>query len=535
MHADYTGGIFPGRLRLASLGGSIAKVGGNTLLSRILGFLRDLVIARLFGADAATDAFFVAFRIPNALRRLFAEGALSMALVPVLLEHKRRGGQQAVKALVDAAAGTLAAGLLIVTALGILIAPALVLLFAPGFVQDPDQWDLATQMLRLTFPYVLFISLTALAGGVLNTYGRFGVPAFTPALLNLSLIGCAVYLAPLLERPILALAFGVLLAGVAQLAFQLPFLARLGLLPRPRINPRDPGVRRTLGRMGPAILGSSAGQINLLLGTVLASFLATGSISWLYYSDRLMELPIGILGAALGTVILPRLSQHHAAGEPEAFSRTLDWALRWMLLIGLPAAVGLVVLAGPIVATLFHSAGPEDGSGGAFGAHDVRMTSQSLAAYAGGLLGLLGVRVLVPAYYARQEMRAPVRVALLSVAINALLGLALMRPLGHLGLALATSLAAFANAALLWWGLLRGGVYHPSPGWGLLTGQALAAALAMGLVLNLGSGDQAHWIALDPGERAVRLLGWILAGGGIYGLALLLTGVRPRQLLGRPG
>ncbi|MGE5153764.1 MAG: murein biosynthesis integral membrane protein MurJ [Bdellovibrio bacteriovorus] len=520
---------------MASLGGSIAKVGGNTLLSRILGFLRDLVIARLFGADAATDAFFVAFRIPNALRRLFAEGALAMALVPILLEHKRRGGQPAVRAFLDDAAGTLTVGLLTVTGLGILIAPALVLLFAPGFAQDPDQWDLTTQMLRLTFPYVLLISLAALAGAALNTYERFGVPAFTPVLLNLSLIGCAIYLAPRLERPILALALGVLLGGVVQLAFQLPFLARLGLLPKPRINPGNPGVRRTLGLMGPVVLGSSAGQINLLLGTVLASFLTTGSISWLYYSDRLMELPIGILGAALGTVILPRLSQHHTAGEPEAFSRTLDWALRWLLLIGLPAAVGLVVLAGPIVATLFHSAVPGSLSAGAFDAQDVRMTGHSLAAYAGGLLGFLGVRVLAPAYFARQEMRAPVRAALVTVAVNALLSLALMGPLGHLGLALATSLAAWANAALLWMGLRRGGAYRPTSGWRSFISQALAAVLAMGLLLHLGSGDLASWIALAPGQRAIQLIAWILAGTCVYALVLLLTGLRPRHLREQPG
>jgi putative peptidoglycan lipid II flippase len=520
---------------LASLGSSIAKVGGNTLLSRILGFLRDLVVARLFGADAATDAFFVAFRIPNAMRRLFAEGAFSMALVPVLHEYKVREGQTALKAFVDDAAGTLAAALLIVSTLGILLAPALVLLFAPGFVQDPEQWGLAAELLRLTFPYVLFISLTAFAGGILNTYERFGVPAFTPVLLNLSLIGCALFLAPLMERPILALAWGVLIAGIAQLAFQLPFLARLGLLPRPRYNRNHPGVRRMLRLMGPAILGSSAGQINLLLGTLIASFLATGSISWLYYADRLLEFPLGILGAALGTVILPRLAQRHGAGNPEAFSRTLDWALRWVFLIGVPAAVGLAALAGPIVAALFYSSGGGGGTGGAFGSRDVHMTSLSLAAYAAGLLGFLGIRVLAPAYYARQEMRAPVRAALVAVAINAVLSLALMAPLGHVGLALATSVAAFANAALLLWGLLRDGSYHPTSGWRLLAGQTFAAALAMGLVLRLGGGDLARWIAMGAGQRVAQLLLWILAGAAVYVGVLLVTGVRPRQLLEQRG
>jgi putative peptidoglycan lipid II flippase len=520
---------------LASLGSSIAKIGGNTLLSRILGFLRDLVVARLFGADAATDAFFVAFRIPNVLRRLFAEGAFSLALVPVLTEYKEHRDRRALAAFVDEAAGTLAVALLLLTAIGILTAPMLVLLFAPGFAQDPSQWGLASEMLRITFPYVLFISLTAFAGGILNTYERFGVPAFTPVLLNLSLIGCAIYLAPLMERPILALAWGVLIAGIAQLAFQLPFLSRLGLLPRLRFNPRHPGVRRILRLMGPAVVGSSAGQINLLMGTVIASFLATGSISWLYYSDRLLEFPLGVLGAALGTVILPRLSQRHAAGDPEAFSGTIDWALRWVLLIGLPAAVGLGVLAGPIVATLFHSEGTPGGTGGAFGAQEVHMTSLSLAAYAGGLLGLMGVRVLAPAYYARQEMQPPVRIALVAVALNGLFSLAFMGPLGHFGLALATTLAAFANAALLLRGLLGDGTYSPASGWGRLLAQGLAAALAMGLVLHLGVGELSLWVAMEPGDRAVQLILWILAGAAVYGGALLATGVRPRQLLKQRG
>lgn len=510
-------------------------VGGFTLLSRVLGFLRDLVVARLFGADAATDAFFVAFRIPNALRRLFAEGAFSLALVPVLHDCKTHGGQPALKALVDDAAGAFGAALLLASALGILLAPALVLLFAPGFVRDPGQWNLSTELLRLTFPYVLFISLTAFAGGILNTYERFGVPAFTPALLNLSLIGCAMLLAPRLEQPILALAWGVLLGGIAQLALQLPFLARLGLLPRPRLNPASQGVRRVLRLMGPAVVGSSAGQINLLLGTVIASFLASGSISWLYYADRLLEFPLGILGAALGTVILPRLSQRHGSDDREGFSRAIDWALRWVLLVGVPATVGLVVLAGPIVATLFQSDGGQGGDGGGFGPEDVRMTALSVAAYAGGLLGLLGVRVLAPAYYARQEMRAPVRLALLAVAVNGLLSLVLVVPLGHLGLAVATSLAALANGALLLWGLLRNGTYRPGPGWVLLWGQVVAAGSAMGAVLFIGSPDLTAWTAMGQGERAAKLSLWLVSGALVYGTLLLATGLRPWQLREQPG
>lgn len=522
---------------MATLGASIATVGGNTLVSRVLGFIRDLVIARVFGADAGTDAFFVAFRVPNAMRRLFAEGAFSMALVPVLDQYRQRQDNGALKAYVDAMAGTLGAALLLVTAIGVLIAPVLVLLFAPGFSAETGQRELAAQLLRLTFPYVLFISLTAFAGAILNTYERFGVPAFTPVLLNLSLIGCALYLAPLMEQPIVALAWGVLIAGMAQLAFQIPFLVQLSLLPRPRFAPRDPGVKRTLGLMGPALFGASVGQINLLLSTVLASFLASGSISWLYYSDRLMEFPLGILGAALGTVILPRLSQRHGARDSAAFSRTIDWALRWVLLIGVPAAVGLGVLAGPIIATLFYSADPEPGISGAFSAEDVRMTSLSLTAYAGGLVGLVGVKVLAPGYYAREQMRAPVRIAAIAVAVNLALSLALMIPLGHLGLALATTLAAFVNAGLLLRGLLMEGTYRPENGWPALLARGIGASLCMGLVLlwlsgGIGAGLD-EWLSLEIQDRAARLLWWILVAGAVYGATLLLIGVRPKDFLER--
>ncbi len=522
---------------MASLSASIATVGANTLVSRILGFIRDLVVARIFGADAATDAFFVAFRIPNVMRRLFAEGAFSMAFVPMLNEYRERRGQAALKSYVDDMAGTLSAALLVVTAVGVLAAPVLVLVFAPGFGDSAGQRELAAEMLRLTFPYVLFISLTAFAGGILNTYERFGVPAFTPVLLNLSLIGCALYLAPMLDSPIVALAWGVLIAGIAQLAFQLPFLVRLGLLPRPRFNLRNPGVRRTIRLMGPALFGASVGQLNLLLGTVLASFLASGSISWLYYSDRMMEFPLGILGAALGTVILPRLAQRHAAEDADAFSHTLDWALRWVLLIGVPAAVGLAVLAGPVIGALFYSVHPEGGASGAFTADDVRMTSLSLMAYAAGLVGFMGVRVLAPGYYARQEMRAPVRIAVIAVAANAALSLALMIPLGHVGLALATTLSAFVNAGLLLRGLLAAGIYRPAPGWGALLVRGLAASLIMGIAILWGSGTTIGgldaWLALEDGARAGHLVLWIVIGAVVYASSLLLTGVRPGHFLDR--
>jgi putative peptidoglycan lipid II flippase len=510
---------------VASLTASIAKIGSNTLLSRVLGFVRDLVVARIFGADAGTDAFFVAFKIPNFLRRLFAEGAFSMAFVPILNEYKEQRGFTALKGFVDEIAGTLGAILALITLLGILVAPILILVFAPGFTNNAPVREMATDMLRLTFPYLLFISLTAFAGGILNTYERFGVPAFTPVLLNITLIACALVLAPRMDQPIMALAWGVLIAGIAQLAFQLPFLRQIGLLPRPRFNLRDPGVKRVVTLMGPALLGVSAAQISLLLNTLLASFLATGSISWLYYSDRLMEFPLGILAAALGTVILPRLSQQHAAKDPIEFSATLDWALRWVLLLGLPSAVGLLALSGPLMATLFHS--------GEFGSHDVIMAARSLMAYSLGIIGFMGVKILAPGYYARQDMRTPVRIAVIALTAGMVFNLVLMAPLGHAGLALGTTLGATINAALLLRGLLADGILLPERGWALLIARGIAANLIMGLALYIGTGTTAEWIGMESGERLWTLLAWLGAGGTIYVITLLATGLRPRHLISR--
>ena len=507
---------------MASLIEAITKVGSNTFLSRILGFVRDMVVARVFGADAGTDAFFVAFKIPNFMRRLFAEGAFSMAFVPVLNEYKTKHGTPRLKGFVDDIAGTFGAVLLGVTLLGVLGAPVLVLIFAPGFSDEVSKQAMAVEMLRLTFPYLMFISLTAFAGGILNTYERFGVPAFTPVLLNVALILCALLLAPAMERPIFALAWGVFIAGIAQLAFQAPFLWRIGLLPRPRINFRDAGVWRVIKLMVPALFGVSVTQIGLLLNTLLASFLVTGSITWLYYGDRLMEFPLGILGVALGTVILPKLSQKHAEQSPEAFSRTLDWALRWVLLLGVPSAVGLLVLAGPMMAVLFHS--------GEFTGEDVNMAARALMAYALGLAAFMGVKVLAPGFYARQDMRTPVRIAVIAMIVNVAFSLLLMFPMGHTGLALATTLSALVNAGLLLRGLLREGVYRPGSGWPMLLIRGLSAGLIMGLAIWWGSGETAQWLAMGTWERVPRLLGWILAGGAVYAGSLLALGLRPCHL-----
>jgi putative peptidoglycan lipid II flippase len=503
---------------------SIATVGGNTFLSRILGFIRDLVLARVFGADAGTDAFFVAFKIPNFMRRLFAEGAFSLAFVPVLSEYKERRSRAELKRFVDDVAGTLGMVLLGVTVVGVLGAPWVVMLFAPGFIDEPDRLQLAADMLRLTFPYLILISLTAFAGGILNTFQRFGIPAFTPVLLNISLISCALWLSPLFERPIMALAWGVLIAGILQLLFQLPFLGHLGLLPRPQFAPRDEGVRRIIKLMIPALFGVSVTQLNLLLDTLIASFLAAGSISWLYYSDRLMEFPLGILGVALGTVILPNLSKKHAKADAAAFSRTLDWALRWVLLFGLPAAVGLFVLAGPMMATLFYS--------DSFDAEDVVMATRSLWAYSLGLVAFMAIKVLAPGFYARQDTRTPVRIAVIAMFTNMGLNIALMFPLAHAGLALATALSACLNAGLLLRGLLREGVYRPSTGWpGLLLRGVVASAL-MGAVIWVGTGDTTSWLMTGTWERVGRLLLWVAVGAAVYLSILLLGGVRSRHFRG---
>lgn len=494
------------------------------MLSRILGFVRDLVLARMFGADAGTDAFFVAFKIPNFMRRLFAEGAFSLAFVPVLSEYKERRTRAELKRFVNDVAGTLGMVLLGVTAIGVLGAPWVVMLFAPGFIDEPERLQLASDMLRLTFPYLMLVSLTAFAGGILNTFQRFGIPAFTPVFLNISLISCALWLSPLLDRPIVALAWGVLIAGILQLLFQLPFLGRLGLLPRPGFAPRNEGVRRIIKLMVPALFGVSVTQINLLLDTLIASFLTAGSISWLYYSDRLMEFPLGILGVALGTVILPNLSKKHANADAVSFSRTLDWALRWVLLFGLPAAVGLFVLAGPMMATLFYS--------DSFDAEDVAMATRSLWAYSLGLVAFMGIKVLAPGFYARQDTRTPVRIAVIAMFTNMGLNIALMFPLAHAGLALATALAACLNAGLLLRGLMRDGVYRPSAGWPKLLVQGVLSSVLMGVVIWIGAGESESWLVAGTWERIGRLLLWIAVGGLVYFTSLFLGGVRPRHFRG---
>ena len=515
-----------GRGPLALLGAA-ARAGSGTLASRVLGFVRDVVIARAFGASAETDAFFVAFRLSNLLRRLFAEGAFSQAFVPVLTVYRKTRGHEEVQELAASVSGVLGAILLLVSVLGIVAAPVLILVFAPGFVGEDAKYELTVQLLRITFPYLFFISLTALAAGVLNTYGRFGVPALTPALLNLSLIGATLVLAPRMEEPVFALAFGVLVAGVAQLAFLLPFLASLRLLVVPRLKWAHEGVRRIARLILPAVFGASVAQINIQIDTLIASFLVTGSISWLYFSDRIVEFPLGVFGIALATAVLPSLSARHAMREPEAFSRTLDWALRWVVTIGVPAAVGLAVLSAPIVTTLFHY--------GVFDDHDVGMTSLSLVAYSTGLVGFIFVKVLAPGFFARQDTRTPVRIAVVALLANVVLNLALVLPLRHAGLALATSLAAYLNAALLFRELRRSGVYRPMPGWRAIWFRTLVASFTMAAALWWFAGEDGFWREAAVWERALHLAAAVLGGALLYVSAQWALGFRPRDLLGSGG
>ncbi len=519
---------------MSSLFRSTAVVSGMTFLSRVLGLVRDIVVARFFGAGMATDAFFVAFKIPNFLRRLFAEGAFSQAFVPVLSEYQTQKGRDQTQALIDQTAGRLALTLFVVTVIGVITAPILIYLFAPGFT-DLGRREMAVDMLRITFPYLFLISLTAFAGAILNAHNRFALPAFTPVLLNLSLIAAAIWLSPQLATPIHALAWGVFIGGVSQLALQAIALQRLGLLPRWKRPSQEEaaagaeGVRRILKLMLPALFGTSVSQLNLLLDTLLASLLVAGSVSWLYYADRLMEFPLGVYGIALSTVILPGLSRKHAAADAEQFSATLDWALRMVVLIALPASVGLGVLAGPLLSTLFER--------GEFMTSDVRMAQVALWAYASGVLAFILVKVLANGYFARQDTKTPVRIGIIAMLSNMLLNLLFIGVLWlfdsgalHAGLALATAVAAFINAYLLGRGLRREGVLQWGPGWRPLLRQVSIASAVIGVVLFWLQPDLEAWSVADTWTRVLWLLGLVLLGKALYFASLWLTGLRPAHL-----
>lgn len=498
-----------------------------TMLSRVLGLARDVVFAHTIGAQAGADAFFVAFKIPNFLRRLFAEGAFAQAFVPVLSEYREKGTAEAVKGLIDRVCGCLGITLSGLTLLVVVFAPGVTMVFAPGFWNDPFRFQLTQEMLRITFPYLLLISMTGFAGAILNSYDRFAIPAFTPVLLNLTLVSTAIWLTPYFDQPVMALAWGVLLAGAVQLAFQIPFLWKIHLLPTPKVDFKDPGVKKILLLMAPAIFGVSVSQINLLLDTVLASFLPTGSVSWLYYSDRLVELPLGVFAIAVGTVILPSLSRQYVSENAEQFSRTLDWALRWILLIALPAAVALIILAQPILTVLFEY--------GKTLPTDTAMASLSLRAYALGLLAFMLIKVLAPGYFSRQDTKTPVKIGIIAMGLNMVFNIALVVPfhylwqIGHVGLALATSLSAFVNAGLLYKGLRRKGVFEPLPGWMSYIVRLIVANVIMGLVLYFVLLHIGSWSALAVAERILYMAGVCVCGLCVYVAGLLLMGMKLRD------
>jgi putative peptidoglycan lipid II flippase len=508
-----------------------AIVGSMTMVSRVLGLVRDMVLARWFGANAGMDAFFVAFKIPNFLRRLFAEGAFSQAFVPIISEYREQRDHDAVQRLVDKVGGTLLGVLSILCVIGVLASPVLVTIFAPGFLyRDAAQFELAALMLRLTFPYLLFISLVAFMAGILNTYGRFAAPAFVSVWLNVVLIGAAILVSPYLAQPELGLAAGVFVAGLVQVLFLVPSVKRIGLLPRPSWGWHDSGVRRIMKLMLPGILGSSVAQINLLFDTLIASFLVAGSVSWLYYSDRLVEFPLGVFAIALSTVILPSLSRSHANESADEFSHTIDWALRMVLLIGIPSAIGLLILAGPMLVTLFNY--------GDFGAADVDMAGLSLMAYALGLPGFMLVKVLAPAFYSRKDTVTPVRIAIIALLTNIVLNLLFVVPMvmleipgPHAGLALATSLAAWVNAGLLFRLLRKQKVYQPAPGWLRLLLQLGCASIVLVGVLVLGMPSLPVWLEWSAWSRVGGLLEWVVAGAASYFIALQLCGLHIKTLL----
>lgn len=494
------------------------------MLSRVLGLARDIVFARFIGSEAGADAFFVAFKIPNFLRRLFAEGAFAQAFIPILAEYRQRGSVAAVRHFIDRVAGCLGLTLLTLTLVAVIGSPVLAMVFAPGFYLDyPQKYALTSDMIRITFPYLMLISLTGLAGAILNSYDRFAVPAFTPVLLNIVLITAAIVVAPRMSIPVMALAWGVLVAGVVQFLFQLPFLMRLGLLPHPKVEWADPAVVRVLQLMAPAIFGVSVSQINLLLDTLLASFLPTGSVSWLYYSDRLTELPLGVFAVGIATVILPNLSRQHKA-DCEGFKLTLDWALRLILVIALPAAFALILLAEPILYTLFQY--------GKTSPRDIAMASYSLQAYALGLSAFMLIKVLAPGYFARKDMLTPVRIGIIAMVSNMLMNILFVIPLhhfwqiGHVGLALATALSAFVNAALLLRGLKQQGAYIPQPGWLGFVARVFAACLAMVLTIWWLSNAMEAWHSIQWWQRSWQLSVVCALGLSVYLLGLFFSGLR---------
>lgn len=510
-----------------------------TLASRITGLVRELLIAATFGASATTDAFQVAFRIPNLLRRLFAEGAFSQAFVPILAESRARQGDEATRLLVNAVGTILFWTLLVVSVLGVIGAPLLVWLMASG-LKESGGFDSAVVMTRWMFPYIGCMSLVALSAGVLNTWGRFAVPAATPVLLNLCVIGAALGLAPLFRGhgidPVMSLAAGVMVGGVLQLAIQWPALSRIGMLPRLggtwsgiRSAWVHPGLRRILRQMAPALLGVSVAQISLLINTQIASHLGAGAVSWLTYADRLMEFPTAMLGVALGVVLLPQLSRAQAQSDQARFSALLDWGLRLVMLLALPCAVALLLFAKPLVAVLYHY--------GRFSDADVAQTVVALMGYGVGLMGLVGVKILAPGFYATQDIRTPVRIGIAVLVLTQVLNVVFVPMLAQAGLALSIGLASLVNAGWLLWGLRRAGRYQAGAGWPLFAARVVVASTVLGVGLWWAA-QHIDWLALrqQPWLRVGLFAACMVAAAVAYFGTLLALGLKLRQMIRRqPG
>lgn len=504
---------------------SLAAVSSMTMVSRVLGFARDAIIARVFGAGMATDAFFVAFKLPNLLRRIFAEGAFSQAFVPILAEYKSRQDIEDTRLFVAYVSGLLTLVLALVTVLGMIAAPWVIMTTAPGFTDDADKFALTSSLLRITFPYILLISTASLVGAILNTWNRFSVPAFAPTLLNLSMILFALFAAPHFDPPILALAWAVTVGGVLQLAYQLPYLKKIGMLVLPRINFKDSGSLRVVKQMGPAILGVSVSQVSLIINTIFASFLASGSVSWMYYADRLMEFPAGVLGVALGTILLPSLAKTYSTGDHDGYCRLLDWGLRLCFLLALPCSVALGILAKPLVVSLFQY--------GHFSAFDALMTQRALVAYSIGLLGLIMVKVLAPGFYSRQNIKTPVKIAFVTIIITQLMNLAFIVPLKHAGLSLSIGLAACLNAGLLYWQLRKQDIFRPQPGWGRFLARLMVAVLVMSGVLVGMLILMPDWETGSMLYRLSRLMLVVIVGAAAYFATLMLLGFKLKEFAKR--
>ena len=495
-----------------------------TFVSRILGLARDIVFTSLLGAGVALDAYVVITKIPNVFRRIFAEGAFNQAFVPVLSEYKENNSENEVKVLINNVFGVLASALLVITAVVLVITPIFVLIFAPGFYEEPIKKELATDILRITFPYLFFVSLVALSGSIMNTYGKFSIPALTPVFYNLVLVCTAIWIAPLYAVPVYAIAWGMFVAGCIQLLIQIYPLLNLGLLPKFSLDLKHPGVKKVVYLMIPGIIAGGVTQLNMLVDTILASFLPTGSPTWLYVSDRLMQLPLGIFAIAIGTVILPRLSSLHQTENTQEFSKTMDWSIRLVLLIGFPAIIGLVVLSEPIILTLFER--------GEFLAADTSKTSLSLIALALGLVAFMLIKVLIPGFFARQNPQTPVKIALASMLVNGFLAWLLAFYLGfhHVGLAMASSIAAYFSVMALLFMLLKNKIYQIESGWLIFFARLIISCLVMYFIVALMNIDMVLWRELDQVQRAVKLLLICTAAIISYAGILWISGLRIADL-----